>query len=196
MQKSLTARAPARRRSWEGRWTALPFVAPFVLGITLLFLLPMIAVPVVSLTHWSLQDAPRFAGLDNYWRLFSDPQMGHATVVTAVFVLLLVPSNILLALVLALLLNVKTRGVGLYRTLLFSPAIVPVVAWSLVWRFALQPDVGFVNRGLAALGISGPNWLFQYPWAVVAVVASMVIAHVGLNMLVFLGALQNVPPEV
>jgi multiple sugar transport system permease protein len=185
-----------RRRGWESRWTGLAFVAPFVIGITVLFLLPMIAVPIVSLTRWSLSEPPQLVGLSNYQRLFADPTMAQAAGVTALFVALLVPINIALALVLALLLNVRAQGVGFFRTVLFSPVIVPVVAWSLVWRFALQPDVGLVNRALASLGTTGPNWLFQYPWAVVAVVASMVIEHVGLNMLIFLGALQSVPREI
>jgi multiple sugar transport system permease protein len=197
LQGSLRGRAATRRRrGWESRWSGLLFVAPFAVGLFALFVVPVLAVPVISLTEWALRDTPRFVGLANYARLPTDPDVVRATGVTALFVALLVPANIALSLALALLLNVKARGVGLFRTVLFAPVVVPVVAWALVWRFVLQPDFGLVNRALSALHVSGPNWLFEYPWAVVAVVASMVVEHAGLNMLIFLGALQGVPREL
>ena len=185
-----------RRKGWESRWTGLWFVAPFVLGLLLLFVLPILAVPAISLTRWSLLDAPQFAGLSNYARMLRDPEIARSAWITLLFVVGLVPTNIVLAMVLALLLNVKARGVGLFRTILFSPVVIPLVAWALVWRFVLQPDFGLVNVLLKQLGISGPNWLFEFPWALVAVVVSLVIEHVGLNMLIFLGALQGVPREI
>lgn len=189
-------RAVKRRRGWESPWVGFAFVAPFILGLTVLFLGPVLAVPVLSMLNWVLPDAPTWAGFANYARLARDPEVLRSTWITALFVAGLVPLNIGLALGLALLLNVKARGVGLFRTLLFSPVVVPLVAWALVWRFVLQPDFGLVNNLLGRLGISGPNWLFEFPWALVAVVVSMVIEHVGLNMLIFLAALQSVPREL
>lgn len=187
---------PPRKRGWESRWSGLWFVLPFVLGLVLLFVVPILAVPLIALTEWSLLSPPKWVGLDNYGQLLRDSEFRRSAWITAVFVLGLVPFNIVLALGLALLLNVKVRAVGLFRTLLFSPVIVPVVAWALVWRFVLQPDFGLVNKSLELLGIKGPNWLFEFPWALVAVIISLVIEHVGLNMLIFLGALQAVPKEL
>lgn len=188
--------ARRRRRGWESPWVGLAFVAPFMVGLLVLFVGPILAVPVLSLLDWVLPDAPSWAGFANYAKLARDPEVLRGVGLTLLFVVMLVPANIALALGLALMLNVKARGAGLFRTLLFSPVVVPLVAWSLVWRFVLQPDFGLVNTLLGKLGVQGPNWLFEFPWALVAVVASMVIEHVGLNMLIFLGALQGVPHEV
>jgi len=185
----------SRQRGWESRWTGLWFVAPFMIGLVALFALPMLAVPAMSLLRWSLVAPAEFVGLENYTRLVGDGEIGRATWITVLFVVGLVPTNIALAMTLALLLNVKARAVGLFRTVFFSPVIIPVVAWSLVWRFVLQPDFGMVNVLLSKIGVRGPNWLFEFPWALVAVIVSIVIEHVGLNMLIFLGALQGVPRE-
>ncbi len=186
----------AKHSGWESRWTGLWFVLPFVAGLGLLFLLPIAAVPVISLSHWSLLSSPRWAGLDNYANLLHDPQFLRSAWITALFVAGLVPLNIPLAMGLALLLNVRVGGVGFFRMLLFSPVVVPAVAWALVWRFVLQPDFGLVNNLLAKVGLVGPNWLLQFPWALVAVVVSLLIEHVGLNMLIFLGAIQAIPKEL
>ncbi|MBF6594382.1 MAG: sugar ABC transporter permease [Thermaceae bacterium] len=186
----------AKHSGWESRWTGLWFVLPFVAGLGLLFLLPIAAVPVISLSHWSLLSSPRWAGLDNYAHLLHDPQFLRSAWITALFVAGLVPLNIALAMGLALLLNVRVGGVGFFRMLLFSPVVVPAVAWALVWRFALQPDFGLVNNLLAKVGLVGPNWLLQFPWALVAVVVSLLIEHLGLNMLIFLGAIQAIPKEL
>jgi len=186
----------AKHSGWESRWTGLWFVLPFVAGLGLLFLLPIAAVPVISLSHWSLLSSPRWAGLDNYAHLLHDPQFLRSAWITALFVAGLVPLNIALAMGLALLLNVRVGGVGFFRMLLFSPVVVPAVAWALVWRFVLQPDFGLVNNLLAKVGLVGPNWLLQFPWALVAVVVSLLIEHVGLNMLIFLGAIQAIPKEL
>jgi multiple sugar transport system permease protein len=191
-----TPQAPLKRRGWESRWTGLWFVLPFVLGLVVLFIVPILSVPLISLTEWSLLSPPKWVGLENYQQLLRDTEFQRSAWITGLFVLGLVPFNIALALSLALLLSYKAPGVGLFRTILFSPVIVPVVAWALVWRFVLQPDFGLVNKGLEVFGIKGPNWLFEFPWALVAVIVSLVIEHVGLNMLIFLGAIQAVPKEL
>ncbi|GGJ57203.1 carbohydrate ABC transporter permease [Deinococcus roseus] len=185
-----------RKGGWESQWVGLLFVLPFMIGLTVLFIGPILAVPIMSLYNWVLPRAPEWIGLGNYARMGTDREVLHSVWVTVLFVVMLVPTNIILALGLALLLNVKAKALGFFRMALFSPVVVPLVAWALVWRFVLQPDFGLVNVLLGKLGIQGPNWLFEAPWALIAVVVCLVIEHVGMNMLIFLGALQNVPAEV
>lgn len=181
----------ARREGWLG-WLV---VLPYVLGMLLLVTGPLIAVLGISLTQWSLLDSPRWVGGKNYLRLANDPGFVRSVGVTAVFTLGILAVNISAALGLASLMNTRLRGIGLFRTLVFSPVVMPVVAWALVWKFLLQPQ-GPVNMGLQNLGVADSNVLFNPSTALWTVIVIEVIKSVGLNAVIFLSALQGVPPEL
>lgn len=181
----------ARREGWLG-WLV---VLPYVLGMLLLVTGPLIAVLGISLTQWSLLDSPRWVGAKNYLRLANDPGFVRSVGVTAVFTLGILAVNISAALGLASLMNTRLRGIGLFRTLVFSPVVMPVVAWALVWKFLLQPQ-GPVNMGLQNLGVADSNVLFNPSTALLTVIVIEVIKSVGLNAVIFLSALQGVPPEL
>jgi multiple sugar transport system permease protein len=172
------------------------FIAPQLLGILAFVLIPMVLVVYYSLQEWNvLSGSIQFVGTENYAKLFADPQLGPVLGVTAVFSIGLVAVNIPLALVLALMLNRRGRGIAFFRTAFFSPVVVSIVAWTIVWGFLLQ-DNGGINGFLQALGIDGPNWLQSGPTALGAVILVQVFKNVGLNMVLFLSALQGVPQEL
>jgi len=187
-------RRALRRPQREGLLGWL-FVLPYVLGMLVFVTGPLLAVLGVSLTQWSLLDTPRWVGLRNYTRLAADPAFVRSAAVTALFTLGLLALNISSALALASLLNVRLRGIGIFRTVIFSPVVMPVVAWALVWKFLLQPE-GPVNSGLRQLGAADANLLFNPSTALWTVVVIEVIKAVGLNAVIFLSALQGVPPEL
>jgi multiple sugar transport system permease protein len=197
---SETVARPARRPTpkWRRRdWLAgYAFVAPSVLGSVVLVLVPLGAVVWFSLNDWNvLASTFRFVGLDNYRTLFADPLFIDSLKASAVFSAGLVTLNVSLALTLAVLLNQKLPGTTAFRTFFFSPVIVSLVAWSVVWGFMLQYDGG-INGFLAAIGIEGPNWLRRGPTAMLSVIVVQVFKNVGLNMILFLSALQAVPQEL
>lgn len=175
--------------------TGLLFALPYALGMLLLVILPLAAVWVISGTSWSLLDEPQWVGLNNYQRLFQDPGFYRSITVTALFTVGILALNISSALGLAVLLNQKLRGIAVFRTIIFSPVVMPVVAWALVWKFLLQPE-GPVNQVLAVAGAQGPNWLFEPSLALAILVVIEVIKAVGLNTVIFLSALQGVPREL
>lgn len=194
---TVLARPPRRalkRAQREGLLGWL-FVLPYVLGMLVLVTGPLLAVLGISLTQWSLLDAPRWVGLRNYTRLAADPAFVRSAAVTAAFTVGILVLNISAALALASLLNVRLRGIGLFRTVIFAPVVMPVVAWALVWKFLLQPD-GPINRSLQALGAADANLLFNPSTALWTVVVIEVLKAVGLNAVIFLSALQGVPPEL
>ena len=193
-----TSAPPVRRglsRSQREGWLGWLVVLPYVLGMLLLVTGPLIAVLGISLTQWSLLDSPRWVGAKNYLRLANDPAFLRSVGVTAVFTLGILAVNISAALALASLMNTRLRGIGLFRTLVFSPVVMPVVAWALVWKFLLQPQ-GPVNAGLQNLGVTDSNVLFNSSTALWTVIIIEVIKSVGLNAVIFLSALQGVPPEL
>jgi multiple sugar transport system permease protein len=190
------ARRPApswRRRDWL---VGYAFVAPTVLGSVVLVLVPLGAVVWFSLNDWNvLASTFTFVGLDNYTTLFADPLFLDSLKASGLFSAGLVALNVSLALTLAVLLNQRLPGTTAFRTFFFSPVVVSLVAWSVVWGFMLQLDGG-VNGFLSLIGIDGPNWLRRGPTALLSVIVVQVFKNVGLNMILFLAALQGVPQEL
>lgn len=178
------------------RLTAYAFITPALAGAIAFVFVPLVLVVWYSLHEWNvLADTFDFVGADNYRRLADDPNMPSVLRATAFFSAGLVVLNLALALALAVLLNQKLRGTTFFRVLFFSPVVVSLLAWTIVWGFLLQ-DNGGVNGLLAAIGVDGPNWLRSGGTAIAAVVIVQAVKNVGLNMVLFLAALQGVPREL
>ncbi|MFD6447975.1 carbohydrate ABC transporter permease [Promicromonospora sp. NPDC060204] len=183
----------AVRRDWLIGYT---MVAPVVLGSLAFVVLPLGMVVWYSLHEWNvLANTFTFVGAENYQRMASDPGLADALLATLWFSIGLVVVNIALALLLAVLLNQKLPGTTTFRTFFFSPVVVSLVAWTIVWSFLLQADGG-INGFLGQVGVQGPNWLRHPTTAMVAVIIVQVFKNVGLNMILFLAALQGVPEEL
>ncbi|KJL48619.1 sn-glycerol-3-phosphate transport system permease protein UgpA [Microbacterium hydrocarbonoxydans] len=196
------AQAPRdqRRPFWTTRrrdeLTGYLFIAPQLAGVVLFVLVPVGLGVWYSLNEWNIfRGELTFVGGDNYAALLSDPQLPAVLGATAIFSLGIVVLNIALGLGLAVLLNRRFRGVTFFRTVFFSPVVVSVVAWTLVWGFLLQ-DNGGINALLAVFGIDGANWLLSGDTAMISVIVTQVIRSVGVNMVLFLAALQGVPSEL
>ncbi|MFJ7078491.1 carbohydrate ABC transporter permease [Streptomyces sp. NPDC098781] len=171
-------------------------VAPQLIGSVLFVLVPLGLVGWYSLNEWNvLAGTFEFTGTDNYSKLLSDQTLREALGNTAVFSVGLVALNLSLALFLACLLNQRLAGTAFFRAVFFSPVLVTLVAWTLVWQFLLQPQGG-INGLLDVAAIDGPNWLRSGPTAMLSVVVVQVIKNVGLNVVLFLAALQGVPPQL
>ncbi len=172
------------------------FVAPQLVGSAVFVLLPLVLILYYSLHEWNvLADTFSFVGAANYQALLDDPKIGSVLRATALFSAGLVVLNLGLALLLAVLLNQKLRGTTVFRTLFFSPVVVSLVAWTIVWSFLLQ-DNGGINGALDLIGTDGPNWLRGDGTAMLSVVVVQVLKNVGLNMVLFLAALQGVPADL
>ncbi|GAA2593882.1 sugar ABC transporter permease [Dactylosporangium fulvum] len=184
------------RQRTADRLVGYLFVTPQLVGSAVFVFLPLCLVFWYSLHEWNvLADSFEYVGAENYQALLDDPSLPSVLRATGLFSVGLVVFNLLLALLLAVLLNQKLRGLTVYRTLFFSPVVVSLVAWTIVWGFLLQSNGG-VNGLLATIGVDGPNWLRNGTSAMVSVVAVQVFKNVGLNMVLFLAALQGVPFEL
>lgn len=173
------------------------FVSPILIGFLIFFLGPLIGVLFYSLSEWNLlSQRATFVGMDNYAHALGENADFWLVMRNSfVFAAGLVPFNMALALTLALALSRPFVGVVFFRTLFFAPVVTSGVAWAIVWKFLLQGDSGTVNQMLGAIGIAGPNWLREPDWAMVAVVFTRVIKMVGLNMILYLAALQAIPRD-
>jgi multiple sugar transport system permease protein len=156
--------------------------------------LPVLASIAISVTDWNLVSTPSFVGLDNYQNMVSDPEFLNSVKVTLTYVLLGVPLFQVLGLLLAMLLNLKLPGMGVFRTLVFLPAILSGVAIAVLWLQLLRKD-GPVNDALRAVGIDNPpGWLTSPTWAVPAVVI-VGLWSLGTGAIIYLAGLQNIPQE-
>jgi len=172
------------------------FIAPQLIGCAVFVIAPLALVVWYSLHEWNvLAGTFTYVGADNYRALVNDPQLPGVLRATGLFSVGLVVFNLSLALLLAVLLNQRLRGTVVFRTVFFSPVVVSLVAWTIVWGFLLQ-DNGGINALLRVVGIDGPNWLRGGATAMVSVIVVQVFKNVGLNMVLFLAALQGVPAEL
>ena len=173
--------------------TGYAFIAPWLLGFLAFTAYPLLDSLYLSLTRYNIVQRPIWVGFANYRHLFTtDPLFWKSLGVTIQFAALSVPLGIVAGVGLALLLNLKLRGMGVYRTIFFLPSIVPTVASSVVFLWLLNPDIGLINRILHAAHLPGPNWLQDTHWALWSLVL-LSIWGVGGSMVIYLAGLKDIP---
>jgi len=172
------------------------FITPWLLGFLIFTLGAMIYSLVISFSNYQLSlDIATPVGFANYERLFDDPKVMIALGNTLFFAVMAVPLEIIFALFLATLLNRVGRGAGIFRTLFYLPKMTPSVATASVFLLLLNGNYGAINRGLAAIGIQGPQWLVDPSWVKPSIVI-MTLWGVSGTMVIFLAALKNVPRDL
>jgi multiple sugar transport system permease protein len=171
------------------------FVSPWVTGFVLLTAFPLGYAFWLSLTNTDgLSPGSRFVGAGNYEELLHDDLAAAAIARTAVFTLLTVPASVLGGLLLALLLQHPVRGRGLYRGLIFLPAVIPPVATTLAFKALFQRDTGAVNGLLVAFGVPAVDWTSGPP--LTYLLAGLTLWGLGNQMVLSLAALQDVPRDL
>lgn len=178
--------------SSESAW-GIFFVSPLMIGISIFLLFPLIRSFWLSFTEYNLLEASRFIGLKNYIDLFTKDKMFMKSLVnTLVFTLGLVPANVALALLIAVLLNQIKKGAVLLRAIYFLPVITSEIVFSVVWLWIWNYDYGFINYLLDIVHISGPNWLGDTKWAMFSVIVTRVLKNLGMNTVIILASLQSI----
>jgi multiple sugar transport system permease protein len=172
------------------------FIAPWLLGFVAFTLVPVGLMFYFSLTRYSVLDVPEWVGLANFRRMLTaDPLFWTALRNTAYYVGLRVPLHVGLGLALAVLVNRSLPGMTLFRTAFYLPTVVPLVATIVVWAWLLDSQVGVLKYVLAGVGVALPN-VFAHAALVKPVMVGLSLWQVGVVMMVFLAALQDVPREI
>ncbi len=184
------------RNAWKRNLTGYLFFSPWLLGMLLFNIIPIILAIYYSLTEYTVLQSPRWIGLGNYREMFMmDELFWKALYNTIYFAVFSVPLSLLLALVLAMLLNSRVPGQSFFRATFFLPSIVPAVAASVVWAWILHPEYGLVNDMLAKVGIPGPPWLTSEVWSKPAFIL-MSLWGIGPTAIIFLAGLQDIPQHL
>ena len=171
-------------------------VAPWLIGFVVFLAGPMLASLYLSLTDYDLFSPPRWVGLDNYQRMFAgDPVFWKVLRNTAYYAFVVVPLSTVVSVALAALLHKPLPGIRIYRTIVYLPALVPLVATATLFTWVLAPDAGLINRGLALFGITGPAWLLSEAWVIPALIL-LSLWGVGSNVVLLLAGMQGIPAEL
>ncbi|MBZ0285428.1 MAG: sugar ABC transporter permease [Anaerolineae bacterium] len=182
--------APNRRKEAVAGYL---FISPWLIGFLVFFLGPIIASFVLSFTSWNIVGTPEWVGLENYNTILTaDPRFVKAVQVTLTYSIIYLPLEVVCGIGLAVLMNRKVKGIGIFRTLYYMPYVVPQVAAALVWVWMLNTRYGVVNTLLSTVGVDGPNWLGS-PSYLLSSFVMIALWGVGGSAVIYLAGLQNIP---
>jgi multiple sugar transport system permease protein len=171
------------------------YLLPILTGLIVFTAGPVLASLGLSFTHYEIGEAPKFIAAANYSELLHSDLFWRVAQNTCYYVVLYVPSSILVSLGLALLIEPRIRGIAFFRTLYFLPVITSIVAAAIIWSWMYNSDVGLLNYLLSFAGISGPKWLQDPHWALPAIAIMSVWKNAGYNMMIFLAGLASIPKD-
>lgn len=186
-------------KNWMQRqqWMGYLFIAPNMIGVLLFFIIPTIFSFVLMFTNYRfMQPEFHFVGMDNFTRLFKDPVF-YTTLKNTVIFLASVPISMLLAFIVAVILNRSVYLKNLLRALYFMPYITSGVAIAFVWMLLFQPSMGPINSFLRFVGVANPpGWLSTMSSSMFAIDIIWIWFMLGYNMIIYLAALQEISSEL
>ncbi|WP_308249913.1 carbohydrate ABC transporter permease [Sphaerisporangium fuscum] len=188
--------APRRVRTRDGWWAAF-FLAPQLAALVVFLVVPLGFAVVLAMVQWDGFGQKTWVGFGNFAAQLTDPGFLRAVWNTVKLALLTVPIGLGLALAIAVALN-NIKGSDVYRVLYFLPVVTSSVAVALMWQIILaDDDNGVLNASLRRwFGVSGPDWLGDPGWVIVAIAVVTIWSSLGLNVVIFLAGLQTIPPQI
>lgn len=172
------------------------FVAPNFIFLLVFTVFPILAALFLTFTDWDLAHMPKFIGLGNFVKMAGDDLFSKTMFNSFYYTFVVVPTGVLLAFALAVMINRPMRGVMVFRLVYFLPNITLSVAAAIVWAYIYHPEFGLINYVLSWFGIRGPSWLFDSRYAMPAVMVMSNWHGIGYPMLIFLAGLQGIPAEL
>lgn len=184
-----------KKKMTRENWTGLAFIAPAVILLLVFLFIPFVMTIGYSFTNYNIlkPDKSEFTGLRNFIRLTQDTVFLKSIVNTFVFVILVVPLQVCLALGLALLINKKLKGISVFRLAFFAPTVLSLVVVSILWTYIYNPNNGLLNSLLGSLGIGPFKFLNDPKTAMLCIVILSAWQGCGFQMMIFLAGLQDIP---
>lgn len=173
---------------------AWSFLLPNLLGFLCISLIPIIASIAISFTDWKILKTPSFNGINNYIDLFThDEKFGQILMNTVVYIVGTVPVGVILAILVACLLNQKIRGRAFFRVCVFVPVVCSTVSAAMLWKWLYAKDIGLIAYYVRLFfGVSAPDFLLDTNWAMIAVIIFSIWKGLGYNVVLFLAGLQGI----
>lgn len=172
------------------------FILPWFIGFLVFTAGPLIAALGFSFTDWNGVTAIEWIGVDNYVQLFTrDTRFWQSLKVTLVFTVFYLTFNLIIGFSLALVMNQPVRGMRLFRTIYYLPAVLSGVAVAVLWSFLFHREFGALNWLLGLIGIKRIGWIVSESWALPSIIL-MELWRVGSTIIIFLAGLEGIPPEL
>lgn len=172
------------------------FILPTMLGLIILNIIPIFQSIYQSFFKTeAFGRGNTFVGLENYERLTHDEKIWQALFNTFKYAIVEVPFSIIIAIVLAVLLNKKMRGRSVYRAIYFLPMVVAPAAVAMVWRWLYNSEFGLLNHLLRQVGLGPVNWVSNPKIAIFSIAIVGIWSVIGYNMVLFLAGLQEIPKD-
>lgn len=168
------------------------FITPWIIGFLLFTFIPMVFSLYLSLTQYDGRNTPVFVGLDNFVKLFTEPDMWNSLKITVKFGLLSLPLGLISGFLLAYLLNMKVPFMKFWRTIFYLPAMISGVVVAMLWRGLFDDQYGIINYVLRSIGLNGPQWLLDPNYTLYCFLFLSVWGCGG-GMVVYLSGLQSIP---
>ena len=191
-EKTKAIKKKASRRQKKDWIAAYIFIAPVTIGLLIFYVWPFIQNFWFSFNDVNKFNMATFCGLDNYKKLFEEPDLMLALKNTILYAVITVPIGLFISLLLATLLNSKIKGKGIYRTIYFLPSITMAAAVALVWKLIFNGDYGILNTVLEFFGVEGKRWLTDPSTALFCVMMVGIWSGAGYNMIILLAGMQGV----
>ncbi|WP_027532938.1 carbohydrate ABC transporter permease [Bradyrhizobium sp. WSM3983] len=188
---------PGQRQAFAEALAAWTLAGPALFFLLALYLLPVIAVVLIALTDWQLGGRSlTFVGLTNFREVFADEGFRASLLNTIVYVLVVVPSTLMLGLLIALLIESGRSCRAFYRAIHFLPFMATLTAMAIAWETLLHPTIGPVNQALAAIGLPTANWLRDESTALPVLAIIGVWQNLGYAMVLYLAGLKGIPQDL
>ena len=172
------------------------FASPWLIGLLVFTLGPMIASFLLSFADYPLIVPPKWIGFENYIEMFTDDKLVWQSLkVTFLYSLGAIPLFLTTSFLIAMLLNQQIRGITIFRTIYYLPSVISGVPVALLWLWMLNPEFGLVNNMLKEIGIKGPQWFFSTTWVIPSFIF-MNLWGLGVTMVIFLAGLQGIPAHL
>ena len=186
------ARGGYFRRQWRAGWLC---ASPWIIGFVVFGGGPMLFALLISFCDYDILNPPTFIGLHNYRWMFTEDHLFKLSLGNTLFMVLGVPLGMLVSLGIALLLNLRIRGMAVWRTFFYLPAIVPMVAASILWIWIFNPRGGLIDLVLGRIGLQGPLWLQSPVWSKPSIIL-MGLWGAGGGMIIWLAGLKGISAEL
>ncbi len=180
-----------RKKEWIYGYV---MILPVTLGLIIFYVYPFFQTFYNSFLKIGAFNVSKWSGFANYRRMVADASMWNTLWNTVRYVLCIVPTTIFLALILAVLLNTKIRGRGIYRVIYFLPYVTMAAAISMVWKWMFNGDFGLINYLLSLVGINGRLWLTDVDIAPYSIIVVSIWSSIGYNMIILLAGIQGISP--
>lgn len=185
--------SPAQRREARAGYF---FILPWLLSLLVFTAYPVLASFYLSFTDYTILEAPRWVGLTNYRTMSStDPSFWTAVYNSAYYAFISVPLGLVVSLGLALILNMRATGIGIYRTLFYLPSLAPPVAGTIIFVVMFNSQGGLVNQLLQAVGLPALGWFSDPTWAKPGLII-LSLWSVGVGTLTYLAGLKDIPQSL